>query len=779
MDYFLQNKSIIRLILIVVFTLSVSLLPAQLVMNTTMSPQQLVQNILVGQGVTVSNVTYNSFTSHLNIGHFSALNTNLGLDSGIIMASGSVMNAIGPNNLTSAGNSTNSGSDTQLAALIPGYTIYDAAVLEFDFIPLSDTIKFRYVFGSEEYPEFVNSSFNDVFGFFISGPNPNGGNYTNHNIALIPGTSLPVCIDNVNNGTSNGGPCTNCAYYVNNTGGLTVQYDAFTTVLTAWARVFPCLTYHIKLGVADAGDHSYDSGVFLEKNSFTSTVVGIEKTLTQPSVDTTAVEGCNDVIVSFRLSEVAQTAWVVNYAIYGTATNGVDYTMIPTSATIPVGSDSTGIVISPYLDGLTEGTETVILNVSTSPCGYDTVMVLIKDNTAIQVTACPDTMICGGVATLSVSDTGGIPPYSYTWSNGDSLNPIQVSPTVPTMYIVTVTDKCGSMAIDTVNVSIGGGDFANAGNDTSICIGDTAILTASQGNSYLWSTGETTQNIYVSPSIATDYIVTVSLACDDYDSVTVFVNPLPNVTATVNPAEICRGETAVLDASGADTYTWTSNPNDGSLVGQENTPSPVITPYGSTTYTVIGTDTNSCINDTSVYLHITPAPTPRIIATPNPVSTFEPIVHFIDNSQGSPVQWHWDVGDGTTYNLPSFYHEYADTGKYEVVLWVSNIAGCSDSTKSYVSVRPDYTIYVPNAFTPDENNLNDGFRAYGENIDYFEMRIYDKWGNLIFKSYDLFEEWDGTINGKNAPIGNYIYSIFYIDKIGIKRTRQGFLLLFR
>ncbi|MFC2101319.1 choice-of-anchor L domain-containing protein, partial [Bacteroidota bacterium] len=757
--YRLQYRLLVKLILFIFLTFASNSLSAQLVINTAMTPQQLVQNILVGQGVTVSSVTFNSPSSALNIGHFSALNTNLGLDSGIIMASGSVFNAIGPNSSTSTGNATNTGSDAQLALLIPGYTIYDAAVLEFNFVPLSDTIKFRYVFGSEEYPEFVNSSFNDVFGFFISGPNPSGGFYTNHNIALIPNTTLPVCIDNVNNVTPS-----YPQYYVNNTGGLTLQYDGITTVLTAWAKVFPCLTYHIKLAVADAGDQVYDSGVFLEKNSFTSTVVDVRPSFSNPNLDTMAVEGCNDVIISFILSEVTQTAWVVNYSISGTATNGVDYPMITTSATIPAGSDSTGITISPYLDGLAEGIETVTLFVQTSPCGYDTITIFIRDNTAVQINACPDTMICGGFAILSVADSGGVPPYLYNWSNGDTTNPIQVSPTVATMYTVTVTDQCGSMAIDSVNVTIGGGDFADAGNDTAICIGDTAVLTASQGNSYLWSTGETTQTIYVSPLTTTQYVVTVSLACDDNDSVTVFVNSLPNVIATIAPDDICRGEIAVLNATGAKTYFWIASPSDGSLIGQENSHNPIVSPYGSTTYTVIGTDTNLCSNNASVFLHISPSPIPRIIATPNPVSAFEPIVHFIDNSQGNPVQWLWDVGDGNTYSVPSFYHEYADTGKFEVSLWVTNAIGCADSTKSYILVRPDYTLYIPNAFTPNEDDLNEGFRAYGENIDYFDMKIYDRWGNIIFESNNIYEFWDGKINGKIAPDGNYIYNIFFIDK---------------
>jgi len=352
---------------------------AQLVTNTTMTPIQLVQDILIGQGVTVSNVTFNSPSGANNIGHFSALNTNLGLDSGVIIASGNVANAIGPNNTQGAGNQTFTGSDPQLSALMPGYSIYDAAVLEFDFVPLSDTIRFNYVFGSEEYPEWVSSPYNDVFGFFISGTNPAGGNYNNYNIALIPGTTLPVCIDNVNNVTPS-----YPQYYVNNNGGVTIQYDGFTTVFTAWAKVTPCSTYHIKLAVADAGDMILDSGVFLEKNSFSSSIPHVSISYTNPIVDTMAVEGCNNAVVSFLLQQPKSSNTNINISVFGTATNGTDFPVLPTIVTIPAGLDSAGLVIAPYLDSLVEGTESITIIAQTTPCTADTVTVYIRENTPLQ-----------------------------------------------------------------------------------------------------------------------------------------------------------------------------------------------------------------------------------------------------------------------------------------------------------------------------------------------------------------------------------------------------------
>jgi len=248
----------LRIIIFIFSLLFVNNSFSQLIIdNTSMTPAQLVQSVLVGGGVTVSNVAYTGSIPN-SIGKFSTggTPTNLGMTSGIILSTGNVLLAPGPNLTGSAGVDNFTGSDPDLEALIPGFTIYDAAVLSFTFKPLSDTIKFKYIFASEEYPEFVGTSYNDVFGFFLSGPGISGP-YSNNaeNIAIIPGTSLPVTIDNVNDHT-------NSQYYVDNTGGATIQYDGFTAVLTAWRIVTPCVNYQIKIAVGDAGDGAYDSAVF-------------------------------------------------------------------------------------------------------------------------------------------------------------------------------------------------------------------------------------------------------------------------------------------------------------------------------------------------------------------------------------------------------------------------------------------------------------------------------------------------------------------------------------
>ena len=327
----------------------------QLLVQTNLTPEQLVQQVLVGGGVTVSNVTYqgnNQMRGSFSNGH----NTNLGIDEGVVLASGNVMSI--PNPASVFANSTFGLPGDPTLNTITTNATHDASVLEFDFIPTADTLRFKYVFGSEEYNEWVGATYNDVFGFFVSGPKPNGlGNYVNYNVALIPGTNLPVSINNVNLNSFS-------QYYINNEGlgGTTIVYDGFTVVLTAILVVVPCEQYHIKLAIADAGDDAYDSGVFLEANSFSSSGPSTNVSFSNSSNwFGAAIESCNHAEITFQLDEIRnEDYYIFRQQTMGTATLNVDYGLSPSSDTlwIPAGELSVSLLLLPYADDLVEGTET-------------------------------------------------------------------------------------------------------------------------------------------------------------------------------------------------------------------------------------------------------------------------------------------------------------------------------------------------------------------------------------------------------------------------------------
>jgi len=194
--YFIKTNTLITRLLIIFLVIFSNNVSAQLVVENTLTPEQLVQEILIGSGITATNITFTGAQDSAIGNFYNGETTNLGINEGIILSSGMVLEVP---NIASFQASTPNGEpgDIDLDNLPGVIGTNDAAVLEFDFIPQSDTLLFNYVFGSEEYPEFVNQ-YNDVFAFFITGPNPSGPpHYNKENIALIPGTNLPVTINRI------------------------------------------------------------------------------------------------------------------------------------------------------------------------------------------------------------------------------------------------------------------------------------------------------------------------------------------------------------------------------------------------------------------------------------------------------------------------------------------------------------------------------------------------------------------------------------------------------
>lgn len=255
------------------FFLSGNFLWGQLITSGGETATQLAQEVLTGYGIQVISVV--SQGSPSAYGLFSGTSSNIGLPFGVIMTTGYISGPdgpAGPNNVPNAGVDNGFPGYPLLSSIITNnYQTYDATVFQITFIPAGDSVFLKYVFGSEEYTEYVGTEFNDVCGIFLCGPNPAGGNYIDKNIALIPGTSVPVTVSSVNS-------VINYTYYVNNEPGTSVQYDGFTVPLIARAAVSKDSTYTLKIAVADASDGVFDSGLFLEAYSFTSgTSIGIEE----------------------------------------------------------------------------------------------------------------------------------------------------------------------------------------------------------------------------------------------------------------------------------------------------------------------------------------------------------------------------------------------------------------------------------------------------------------------------------------------------------------------
>jgi gliding motility-associated-like protein len=566
------------------------------------TPVMMVENI-VGEGITFDNVSFQG--ANVSRGIFTnGQTTNLGIASGIFLTSGSGFNIPGPNTTGSAGTNNGTPGHPLLTAITTTAT-YDAAVLSFDFVPESDTMRFRYVFGSEEYHEWVGSSYNDVFGYFVSGPNPMGGNYTNKNIAIIPGTTnTSVAINNVNNGyapngTAPTGPCMNCAYFNDNTGGLTLQYDGKTVVLIAWVLVVPCETYHIKIGVADAGDGIYDTGVFIEENSFESPKIDVELEPYPAGVSETMIEGCVWAEVIFTLPDASYAPVTICFDIQGTATNGLDYEFIDNCITFEEGQDTAIVNIVPLRDSIIEGDETIILiieNILGCIVRYDTITFIITDYIDMVTVASPNTAICAGMETqLHVKVFNGIPPYTYEWEGLEfTTDTIIVTPDTTTTYYFQAIDMCLDTITDSIKVIVFPIPEVDLGPDSLyMCEGDTIILDAGPNGilGYFWQNGAGGQ--YHTVTEPGFYFVTIagSGGCINSDSVYVFQTV---IEIDIGPdTNICVGESVVFTApDGFESYVW----QDGTT-GQSYTAS-------ETGYYKLEVTLNGCTKADSAYLFV-------------------------------------------------------------------------------------------------------------------------------------------------------------------------------
>lgn len=784
---------------------------AQLVTNAGQTPQQLVQNVLIGNGVTVSNIQFTG--ANQAIGYFDGTNSNIGLNEGIIITTGTVLGnssgPIGPNNTGNAGMDNGAPGYSLLQNLLSaGISTHNASILEFDFVPSSDTVQFRFVFASEEYPEYVCSDFNDVFAFFISGPNPSGGNYANQNVALVPGTTIPVAINNVNSGSpgsQSSGNCTtaglsNSAYYVNNPSSFSnsVQYDGFTVPITSMANVVCGETYHMIFAIADAGDPQWDSGIFLEANSFdspTSVTLSADVNFVGNNGNLEMSEGCSQATIRVERNSADLTDQLtIPLTIGGSATMGDDYNNLPSSVTFQPGQSLVTFTIDAFEDFVTEGSENVTISIDfPDPCGnsnVQTVDIAINDVEALELSIpdyqvqCPDDTI-SAMATLS----GGYPDYFISWNGQafqtfDPSEPFNISPSATTDYIVRAFDACiGDTIADTfrVEVPLFGPIVIDPISDTvTPCpftdFSYTAFVTGGSGNyTYSWNGSSVSQMVFsTSPESTTSYTLEVTDNCGNYamEEFTITVTGDILTPFTSNDTLICPGDSMSLSA-------WATGGNPGysyywPLLGasEQNV---VVYPDVTTSYVVEIQD--SCqtytVYDTVVVEVVQPNADFDILSNEN---TEGLPINFINTSTDGNF-WFWDLGNGDTSVIMHPTTTYDTAGWYNVYLYIENEIGCWDTITKPIYINPETWLYIPNAFTPNGDGMNDYFSVSVIGAAKFEFLIFNRWGELLYETRDTDFQWDGIHKGEKVPNGVYVYQVYMEDIRGEHTLRRGHIVV--
>lgn len=560
-----------------------SVTQAQIAVVNNSNATQLAQ-ALAGPGVTISNAT--KLCPNAASGTFTNGSGNVNLSNGVVLTTGNVA-SVPSSAATFSGVSHFNGTDADLNNMISPNEIFDVCRLEFDMLVQGNTLTFRYVFASEEYPEYVCSVFNDAFGFFISGPAPGGGNYNGQNIAIIPGSNpqLNVSIGSVNPGVPGAGyspgGCSSLGYsslYIDNSGSTSLIYDGRTVVLTATIAVVPCQTYHLKLAVGDAGaagtpDGSWDSGVFIEAGSFTSQPVTVTPNYEFGLTD--AFEGCSNGSFVINYPDLASSSTPITYTISGTGTNGVDYGTLSGTTYVNPGTSTATVYVNTIADNLPEGTETVTITVN-DPCtglpvGSATINIV---DPPLDTAYASRYFVCAPGDQVQLTATGG---GTYSWAPPTGLS--STTSATPTATITspityTATISLGN-CVNTHSVDIGLSNLTLAALDSAdlvICPGTVATIGADADNgvppvTYQWSPAGEVSNpsapiVTVTPTVTSTYTVTASDAtgCSVTADVTVTVDTVAEIRFGGDVLLCPENAPYVLSVPGGPytTYAWSN-----------------------------------------------------------------------------------------------------------------------------------------------------------------------------------------------------------------------------
>lgn len=869
---------------------------SQLVVQNNLTPNQIINDVLLGEGVEAENITFNNATGNsisTQFGTFNSQNSNIGLSQGIILATGGVSVANSPNDLPTAHvlvpEADELTEEPDLAQLMAPAALNDVATVEFDFTPRGDTLRFTYVFASEEYNEHTCSPYNDAFGFFISGPGiPENTDYENNaqNMALVPGKNVPVAINTVNRGYAgtfgSNSVCNaqstnwqeNSAYFINNESNSDLnatQFDGFTTPMTIEIPVVCGATYHIKLAIADATDGKNDSAVFIEAGSFESLApLEAELQVLNPDTAGNAVEGCStyqlrlDRIDSLRTETVyLQVVGLDNaneilpnmpdsvtlYALDGVKTisfdvaDNLDFEEFRSFKfqILQIGacSQDTSVIDLPSeltdfppleishpdsiaLDCIEAGNVDMEVsggyppyqviwdnpqaegfNFSVSPdsimlltgqvsdqCGVHTriaeITIYREQYDAVQVVL-PDTIAfnCADPVSILPQISGGYGDYDYTWTfNGEVLSNAQELNTIfpeDGTLIFRVNDRCMPFVEKSIELKSQLNPLTvNVGSDTvTTCVDPVVIVPEVSGGfgqlSYVWKVNGLAQSSASIFSPLLSQTSGISLEVIDecgqsaVDGLFIQIDNPPLKAQLPTDTSICKGETLVLDPKvsggfGGYTVYW----NNAVIEAQAYS----VTPKGDEEYAF------SVVDECGVSLEQTVSIQIREVEARFEFD-YESQFHPIKNRSTANCWYNWSFPDGSTSNVFEPAPDQAVLVNGKTFLTVRNDIGCeAEKSKWY---EPPLRIFIPTAFTPDGDGVNDIFKVVGRYITQFEIQIFDRWGNAVFSSTSLDHGWDGSVDQSAYAGSTEVYSYKYraTDFSGVVHQGTGTIQLLR
>lgn len=476
---------------------------------------------------------------------------------------------------------------------------------------------------------------------------------------------------------------------------------------------------------------------------------------------------------------------------------GADVTMCAGASTVLTGAGATTYVWSPAtnLSSTTAATvtSTATVTVTYTLTGTDangcqnTDAVTVTVNALPPVNAGTDVALCTGGSTVLTATGAG----TYVWSpatdlSGTTTASVTSTPAATITYTVTGTDGNGCQNTDAVTVTVNPQAPVNAGADVAFCAGGSVSLNATGAATYVWSpttglSSGTGATVTASPGSTVIYTVTGTDAngCSGSDQVEVTVHPDPQVNFNGGPLVGCVPLTTNFNYLGDPAVTFVWNFGNGSQ-GAGTAPTATYTQTGTFSVGLTVTDAFGCTSSRTIQNLVVVHGYPQAGMGVNPQEIWQDDAwtHVTDGSTGAG-SWHYSISDGERYDVPSFTHRFADTGVYQIVQIVISDAGCADTAMAQVHVKPVSTVFIPNAFTPGNDPINNSFKVYGNLLGDVELSVFNRWGERIFFSMDQNEGWDGTYGGTRCKQDVYVYMLRYRDHRKEEKKLVGSVTLLR
>ncbi len=393
---------------------------------------------------------------------------------------------------------------------------------------------------------------------------------------------------------------------------------------------------------------------------------------------------------------------------------------------------------------------------------------------------------------LQASVTGGANPYTYSWNNGSTSSNINYNINQETAYSLTVTDSHNCKGVNEVTISVFNDISLEAfADDDTVCVGDPILLTADI------SGGKPPYSIFVDGSSVTlpytvypngnsSYTINVTDECNYQANQKFILNtfPVSPLSFSADTLQACPPLKVSFNVSSAvdkGIYNW--NFGDGGVSNNVINPTHFYEKEGLYDVSVQLTDKYGCKNEQTITKLINIYPTPEALFEPSVevVSFINPVISFKNYSNGNDIN-HWNLGDGSLSNLMEPTHKYNKIGFYNITLAVINNFGCVDTVKHLIEVKDEFTLYVPSAFSPDGDNINDYFFAKGHGVDTdnYTLKVYDRWGEVIWETSDIYAKWNGKAkDNKIVQNGTYTWLIICNDFTGVEHTKSGAVTVIR